>query len=332
MLPGGPTDSAGCRFFLNERMNRISYSRLTERRKRVAIKNKYIFLLKLALPALFFIVLGYEAKGMLSKLDWDASAGLARSLSFLDLLYIFALGIAALSPMYFYDVVLLQMFSVHIPKTKLFFYSLSANAYSNIVGLGGIAGATLRTYFYKKYLPKDSPLVLTAAKLSFFFLTGLSLFAIAVLTNSAGPLDGWESVPLWAIALYNPLFLALYWHRKPFWDIPGNRKGFVSELVAISIFEWLFIVLCIWGISQTIGVNISFFQLFPIVIIALCTGIISMIPGGAGSFDLIFLLMMQREGVAGEAAMLILFLYRLSYYLFPVLLGTPFIVKKILGK
>jgi glycosyltransferase 2 family protein len=298
----------------------------------VSNKNKYLFLLKMAMPVLFLIILGFEAKGMLARLDWNASAELARSLSIPDLIYIFALGIAALSPMYFYDVVLLQLFSIHVPKTRLFFYSLSANAYSNMVGLGGIAGATLRTYFYKKYLPGDSPLIRTAAKLSLFFLTGLSFFSIGVLVQTAGRLDGWEVLPLWAIALYNPLFLAIYWRRQPFWDIPGNRKGFVSELIAISAFEWLFIVLCIWGISHTIGVNISFFQLFPIVVIALCTGIISMVPGGAGSFDLIFLLLVQREGVASEAAILILGLYRLSYYLFPVLLGTPFIVKKMLQK
>ncbi len=61
--------------------------------------------------------------------------------------------------------------------------------------------------------------------------------------------------------------------------------------------------------------------MFATFIVAACAGIVSMLPGGIGSFDLMYLLGMEGLGVSSELTLLILLLYRISYFIIPALIG-----------
>ena len=58
-----------------------------------------------------------------------------------------------------------------------------------------------------------------------------------------------------------------------------------------------------------------------IFIIAALSGLISFIPGGFGSFDLVVLLGMKGLGIPEEKIVLAVLLYRFAYYLFPLLIA-----------
>ncbi|NRG30139.1 hypothetical protein HRF69_23965, partial [Bacillus circulans] len=49
---------------------------------------------------------------------------------------------------------------------------------------------------------------------------------------------------------------------------------------------------------------------------------ISMIPGGMGSFELVFLWGIESLGIESEQMLIVLFLYRIGYYLLPFLLAA----------
>ncbi|MBG9657670.1 hypothetical protein ABE24_23480 [Cytobacillus firmus] len=289
-----------------------------------------ITLVKLLVPLFVLLFVILEAKGIFTDFNWALLELYVDRLTVRRIFFILLLGLAALFPMYFYDEILQRLFRIRVPKKKLLFYSLSANAFSNFIGLGGVAGATLRSYFYKDYLTGSTPYIKIIAKLSLFYLTGLSILSWVVLFTDLHLYDDVKLIKLavWAVAAYTPLLLGVYFFKSSFWNTKHIKKGFAGELLTVSLLEWLFIIICIWGIARALEVTIPFFVLFPIVIISACAGIASMIPGGIGSFDFVFLIGLESQGVPSELGLLILMFYRLSYYIVPVFIGTPFIMNQ----
>ncbi|WP_066290072.1 lysylphosphatidylglycerol synthase domain-containing protein [Bacillus sp. FJAT-29937] len=289
---------------------------------------------KVFFPILILLIISYEAKGLFRDFNWNLIDLYLDRLSFERIILIFIFGLIALIPMFFYDVVFFQIFRSRVRKRLLIFYSLSANAFSNLVGFGGVAGATLRSIYYRKYAADSIPVIRIIAKISLFYLTGLSILSWQVAFTDMHVYDEikFMKFAVWAIAAYTPVLLILFSFRKKFWSLDNLQKGFIAELITISIFEWLFVGICIWGIAHLLSVAVPFSVIFPIVIISACAGIISLIPGGIGSFDIVFLIGMETYGIPAELSLLIIMFYRLSYYIFPVLLSTPFVIYQLVRK
>ena len=71
----------------------------------------------------------------------------------------------------------------------------------------------------------------------------------------------------------------------------------------------------------SMGMNVDVRIVLGVFAIASIGGLISMVPGGFGSFDLIFLLSMQYIGFDKEMVLTALVLYRFVYSIFPFILG-----------
>lgn len=296
-------------------------------------QKKLLRIIKLLIPILLLMLIIFEAEKLFKDFDWTLLQKYMGEVNKGKFMFICIIGLVCLFPMYFYDVILVHMLKIDIPRRRLIFYSLSANTYSNFAGFGGVAGATLRTYFYRPYLKENTPFISIIAKLALFYLTGLSILCwFIVFRHSNAPLLSeihWIKYAVWGLALYTPVFLVIFSIKKSFWNLNGLKRSFVLELLLISVTEWFFLLVCIWGIISVLGLHISIWQLYPIVFVASCAGIVSMIPGGVGSFDLVFLLGLEMKGISTEQGLLILMLYRLSYYLIPVMIGTPIALKQV---
>ncbi|MDU1686868.1 MAG: bifunctional lysylphosphatidylglycerol flippase/synthetase MprF, partial [Clostridium perfringens] len=70
----------------------------------------------------------------------------------------------------------------------------------------------------------------------------------------------------------------------------------------------------------------------PIYIEAAVVGMISMIPGGIGTFDLTFMTGLEVLGIPIEQTLLVIILYRISYYIVPALIGVLLFVHDFGGK
>ena len=84
----------------------------------------------------------------------------------------------------------------------------------------------------------------------------------------------------------------------------------------------------IWFLTFILNIPIELSALIPIFLIASCAGIISMIPGGIGSFDLVFLWGTQSVGIADGKVLFLLILYRIGYFVLPFLFSALLFIKE----
>ncbi|MCS5464396.1 lysylphosphatidylglycerol synthase domain-containing protein [Enterococcus lactis] len=76
-------------------------------------------------------------------------------------------------------------------------------------------------------------------------------------------------------------------------------------------------------------IRIDLWQTIPLFIAASVIGIVSMIPGEIGSFDVMMIIGLSAIGVPRETVVVWILLYRLFYYIIPFLIGIVFFFKNI---
>jgi phosphatidylglycerol lysyltransferase len=244
---------------------------------------------------------------------------------------IFIITLAAIFPMFFYDAILVRILGFNVPKRLLLENSFIANSFSNLIGFGGLVGAMLRTYFYHDYEHDKRRLLGGIASVSLFYLTGISLFSwIITIRYRQFPLlleEKWLYFAVLAVGLYLPIFVLFHSikNRKEERKLITLNVGI--KLVLVSVMEWLAIFFAILILSRLLGISVDARSLIPVFIIASCAGIISMIPGGLGSFDLIFIWGMQDLHIANEKVLVLLLFYRIGYYFLPFLISVVLFVK-----
>ena len=197
------------------------------------------------------------------------------------------------------------------------------NSINNLVGFGGVVGASLRQKFYKKEL-SGTKVLATVSKLAFFMLSGLSVLAwiglaLIIFTPVA---DYFKQYWFWlaGVGLYGPaLVFFSYLKRKTLFA--DYYPWGVARLVVASLGQWLGAFFAFSMIGVIVGWPIHWSSLFILFIATSLIGMLTMVPGGAGTFDVLMIIGLTQMGVNHEAAVLWLLFYRLSYYIVPFLLG-----------
>ena len=228
--------------------------------------------------------------------------------------------------MFFYDIVLVKLLGIKMGKWKLIRHSFIANTYSNLIGFGGLVGLMLRSYFYSKHKEEKQGLLKNIASVTLFYLTGISLLAwIVPIFFWDFPLlreTKWLFIAIIIVGLYVPTFIGLYMIRYKKVKASMLNGKVAIQLIATSVVEWMAVFLVIWFLTIMLNIPIELSTLIPIFLIASCAGIVSMIPGGIGSFDLVFLWGTQSVGIADEKVLFLLILYRMGYFVLPFLFSS----------
>ncbi|MFD1929115.1 bifunctional lysylphosphatidylglycerol flippase/synthetase MprF [Sporosarcina siberiensis] len=295
-------------------------------------KSLLIKIIKMLFPIILLGFAIFEIQNSISAVDINLLQQEMSQLQSWKLLLIFLISFSAITPMVFYDVLLVKVLKIKMKTKHLVQNSLIVNTFSNFIGFGGLLGVFLRNYFYSKYKVEKESMFKDIASVTFFYLTGISLLAWIV------PLFYWDFyllketkwlfIAVLLLGLYFPVFIGIRSIR--------NRKGNTStlsrkislQLIVTSLVEWISIFLLIWSITLILNIPIALTTLIPIFLIAACAGIASMIPGGLGSFDLVFLWGTQSAGIADEKVLFLLILYRLSYLFLPFILSALLFVKE----
>ncbi|MBN8210538.1 bifunctional lysylphosphatidylglycerol flippase/synthetase MprF [Bacillus sp. NTK071] len=292
--------------------------------------------LKVLFPLFLFALAAFEISQFTSNIDVHLLRHEVRQFNVVMLLFVLLLTMGAVSPMIFYDALILRIMKRTTPVMKLIKQSVIANSFSNLLGFGGLIGGMLRTYFFQAYESDRVKLLKTIASVSLFYLTGISLLSWLVLAGyRQSPLltnTKWLYLAVIAIGMYLPFLLTTFLIRK---DKTTNRPFGLNirfQLIGVSLVEWTSAFLAVWLLASTIDLNLSIGQLFPIFIVASCAGIMSMIPGGLGSFDLVFIWGTQLLGIQDEKVLFLLILYRLGYFLLPFLLAVILFIKEYWDK
>ncbi|WP_026695769.1 bifunctional lysylphosphatidylglycerol flippase/synthetase MprF [Peribacillus kribbensis] len=296
-------------------------------------KQRLLLAVKVLIPLLILTLVIYEGGHFFKGIDFGLLKKNLTEIGAVKFILILSFGLAALLPMSFYDVILLKILNRKVPGRELFGNSFMANAFSNFLGFGGLTGAALRTYFYKTKEQSRTEIVKGIARISLFYLSGLSLLCWMVLTGilSAPFIKSykWLFIGIIAIALYLPVLLISYTIQQKRQSEKKISLKTELQLIMTSFGEWAAALLTIWGISEVLGLNISLADLAPIYIAAACAGVISLIPSGIGSFDFVFLLNLGWMDIPKEKILLLLLLYRISYNFFPWFTAACLLCRKL---
>lgn len=295
-------------------------------------KGRMFTVLKVLVPLLLLALAIFEIHQTVRGIDFPTFRLEVSELQPWELVLIFVVSFSALAPMLFYDVILVKVLGITMKTRSVLQNSFIANTFSNLLGFGGLVGVMLRSYFYSKYRVEKEGVLKSIASVTLFYLTGISLLAwIIALFYRDFPLlreTKWLFIAVVAVSLYFPVFIGIYISRFRKSGGPHINANRAVQLVIASVFEWICVFLVIWFLTSLLSIPIALSTLIPIFLIAACAGIASMIPGGLGSFDVVFLWGTQSLEIADEKVLFLLILYRIGYFILPFLYSTLLLLKK----
>ena len=226
---------------------------------------------------------------------------------------------------------------VHLKYPLAYWRSASTNficsAVGNTIGFPLFTASAIR---YRRYGRWGVPPLVTTEATAFalgsfwlgLFVLGGAAFLIAPLPvppqlhlpfTTARPLGG-------VLALAGVVYaLGCLMVRKPL-TIKGHGFRFPSFGVAIAQFT---VSSLDWGMAAAVLYalipldDMGYFSFLNIYLLAMGAGVISSVPGGAGVFETVIILLLDGK-VPGDAVLASLFAYRMIYYLLPFAIALIF--------
>lgn len=243
--------------------------------------------------------------------------------SIMILILVSLLGIWILS---LYDLVLVKSQKLKVPLLKTIKMSWIINSLNTLIGFGGIIGSTIRYNYFQNYTSTEKEknnLKKSISLLLLSMITGIGVLSILVVSNvfSASFLldqKPFLKIGLFVLAALLPIFLIVTLIKPPV----KNDRLLSLKYTLVSVMDYLFVGVVMHLSLKFVGVHVSFWEMESVFIIATIAGLISMVPGGLGAFDVIFLLGMTHQFDIKEGPVLLaLVFYRLAYYILPFFLG-----------
>ncbi|MDT3917945.1 lysylphosphatidylglycerol synthase domain-containing protein, partial [Staphylococcus saprophyticus] len=207
------------------------------------------------------------------------------------LVALFVIGGASIVVLSMYDVILAKSLNLKISLLKTIRVGYIVNALNAVVGFGGFIGASVRFLFYKNATDDKRALLHTISIVLISMLTGLSLLSILVVIHVFDVSHLFTPYPwikwlMYVVALFLPVFV-IFTILRP---LQENQKLLGVYCTIVSSVEWLVAALVLYMALTMVGVHVPISIFMGIFIIAALSGLISFIPGGFGTFDLVVLL------------------------------------------
>ncbi len=281
--------------------------------------------LRIAFPLVVLLFIYHKSKGYFQDVHWDMVSHKLSSLSYFHLFLIVLAGMLASGIMLGYDVLLNKKMNLNIPFLKLIKYSWVTNSFNNFLGFGGLAGASIRSLLFKRHHPNFKDMIKTIAWSTPLMTSGVCILLIFSLMMGIENFIHVQhqllvKIGSYGIILFLPAYLiSLYVKNKK--NVREN-KGFIFLTIVTSFAEWFSCFLVFYYISVVTGISVSFSLMYGLFFIGKFIGIASMAPGGVGAFDFVVIQGLAQHGAANEDILFLLILYRLSYFIFPWVIGS----------
>lgn len=251
------------------------------------------------------------------------------------LIFVFTiLGIIAVSSMSLYDFIIVKYLNLNIKKITIFSVTFVANTINNISGLGGLAGASIRTVLFKKNTDNKEDIInynlllIPATGIGLSFMMIISLLKYQYIY----PLVEKYNWLLIAIIAFIAYFIIYFLIDKIFDVFNKNSEKTTDyariilrvKLLFLSLIEWMTAFTLFFVLVRQFSQAVNLYIIFTVFTLGSIAGILSLLPGGVGSFDLVVLLGFQYYGIGTENVLAILILYRTFYYILPLIIGIIF--------
>lgn len=288
-------------------------------------KFKVIFLVSVIVIVLF------ELSNIAKTISLDQLSDIFSKISVGNILLMLIISLISVIPMIGYDFVLNTILGQKPKKLYLIETSWLVNTLNNIAGFGGFVSAGLRSEFYGKQT-SGKKVVQALSKILVFTMSGLSIYALIsfFLVMFGDHNEYLRQYWIWLIGggLYFPIVfcLSLFGKGEYLGDLKSSHR---FELIATSFLEWTGVLISFISIGLLMGINLSVKDVVPLFIAATVIGIVSMIPGELGSFDLMMIIGLSALGISRETVIAWLLLFRLFYYLIPFAIGVILFFKNL---
>lgn len=223
----------------------------------------------------------------------------------------------------FYDVVALGSADLAPTATRRWSVGVIAFAWSNFLTVGPLAGPALRLWLYTPLGVSTARARRALVTILVTFMTGLSVWTAAVMI----PLPEAWSGPAWRTGLaaaiggaaaYGASRLGRLWGGQP----SRLRLRMALMLAGIGIADWLlaWLVFHLAVASQVGGVGPA--ASMPIFFTGQFVGLISLVPGGFGSADVVWGARLATIAGSHDRIAAALLLYRAVYYALPFVFAS----------
>ena len=292
---------------------------------------KWKTLIKLVLFLSIASLVIVEITRLFKTISFDKIVEILQGLSPLNIICLALFGFMAVGPMIFYDGILNKELNQKQKLSYLLETSWTINSLNNMIGFAGLVDIGLRYSFYgDEERPEKS--MQGISRVIPYFMSGFSLFALIslVLTGlfplSIGIKQYWPV--LLGASLYLPI--VLFVSNRKNWAYFGQLGGkTILSLVLASALDWACVISFFLLVGYILGYNLPIYDVIPLFMIAITIGIISMIPGSLGSFDLIMVSGLVGLGIDKAQALSWLLVFRLFYYILPFCLGVVLFLKNM---
>lgn len=274
------------------------------------------------LAVLVFVI--FEVGRISQDLNGEQMRASLATQSPVSLLILLVVGLIAVTPMLTYDFVITELLPGHYKPAYVIKSGWIVNTFTNIAGFGGLLGASLRANFYHEKASQKQVLF-AISKIAMFLLAGLSLWSMIgiVVIFVFGIGAEFANYWIWLVggAAYFPLLMIISHVRDSefFADMPLKRQ---LHLTLGSFLEWGGCAAFFLLIGYFLEAPIPLSSVLPLFMVANVIGVISMVPGGLGSFDVLMIVELGQLGLDSSAAVVWLLFYRLFYYVIPFLIGA----------
>lgn len=286
-------------------------------------KKQITSIFKVLFGVIILILLILGIRGFMGDFNLRLLEKSIHDMSDLSFVAIIILGLIAFAPMCLYDFLIKRKMNFNLSIIKILKYSWIVNAVTIVAGLGDAAGISLRTYFYKDENENKKLLLTEITKISLLNPSGLSILSVVYLIFYFRGNDLFSLGNICAIllTLYIPGILAyiVYKSKRENSVVEGKH---IFGIVIASFLDWAFSIGLFYSIVVILGVKVSFAAFFPVFVIAMILGMVSMLPGAIGAFDLSMLIGLTSLGLPKELCLLSVFLYRLVYYIIPLAIAA----------
>jgi phosphatidylglycerol lysyltransferase len=239
-----------------------------------------------------------------------------------------------------YDVLGLRYIRRRIPYARAAFVSFIAFAFGHNLSLAALTGSAVRYRLYASMGLSAADVALLSAFVSFTTCAGLAILGgTALLLKPDVSASILHIAPALAQVLGGAVLAAvlayIVWGLFPRavlsirgWSIaPPNRRLMWRQL-SLAVIELTMSAAVLWSLLPT-DANVGLPTFIGVYALAVIAGVVSNVPGGLGVFEAVIMIGLPQA--RPEALLASLVVYRLIYYLVPLLVATVLFAGKELN-
>lgn len=310
------------------------------------LKNKSIVrfsknLGKFIFPLCIMTFILFEGRSIFKGIDFRQVMDIINNTPKINLVIYFIAAVAAVTCLCAYDMILSDYYNFQVPLRKTYKISWVCVTFNNIIGLGGLTGASIRTYLFKKENIKTTDLINYNMILAPSTIVGLGILSLLSVFNIFNTHEILRVYPwLWLAILVFTAVIPLYFFLGNFQWLNNKLKKFnlyfegsinvKLKLTFISTIDWISRGLLFYIIAKTFKGNVNVLSVIGIDVIASVAGLISFIPSGIGSYDVVALMGLAILGYSPNIALSIILLFRVFYFIIPWAIGGILMVETIM--